>query len=377
MVGSIINGWWRKSNMQKSHRYCTVLFGPIGDAIMTAALFDDIFALDPEARFVVLARNNAGVMRDIMRAYAQVEVREIPPGLAAFSVFARMFAQRCNFLALGVAGKYSLRIKLFFALLALRPGNRVIGFNDRDSGQKNKLHIHQVFFFDPTMRTIDNFRKLLVPLFGQRAEALFGKPPHVALELQKPEGWSLAEGAYIAVHFFGSRVIRRLPPRRMVGLLKDLRRLYPNYMLVLTGSKDDKASAEELKRMVPEVELCIDAPLLEVGYVIEHAALYVGVDTGITHLAGVLQQKSIILSHSADPMWMPLYNPNARVLLNSTRCTCWTTGDCIVEEDDVQYRRCLVDISDELILSSIARALQSSERSVPNFAGKIDEKDNG
>ncbi len=363
--------------MQKSHLYVTVLFGPIGDAIMTTALFDDILNLDPQAHFVVLARNNAGMMRDIMRAYPQIEIREIPSGAASLRVFASTFTKRCNFLALGVAGKYSLRIKLFFALLSLRPGNRVIGFNDRESGHRSKLWIHKIFFFDPTMRTIDNFRQLLPPLFGERVRALFGTPPHVALELQKPEEWSLAEGSYIAIHFFGSRVIRRLPPRRMVGLLKELRRLYPTYTLVLTGSREDTAAAEDLKKAVPDIELCMDKSLLEVGYIIEHAALYVGVDTGITHLAGVLQQKSIILSHSADPMWMPLYNPNARVLLNSTRCTCWTTGDCLVVEDGVAYRRCLVDISDTLILSSIALAMQNSDRTVVGFAGKIDEKDNG
>ena len=363
--------------MRRSHLYVTVLFGPIGDAIMTAALFDDILSLDPEACFVVLARNNASMMRDIMRAYPQVDIREIPGGLRALKVYAAMFARRCNFLALGVAGKYSLRIKVFFTLLALRPGNRVIGFNDRESGHQRRLWIHKIFFFDPTHRTIDNFRMLLPPLFGERAEALFGTPPRVRLALQKPSGWSLAPGSYIAIHFFGSRVIRRLPPRRMIALLRELRKRYPRYTLVLTGSRDDRAAAEDLKREVPEVELFIDKPLLEVGYVIEHAALYVGVDTGITHLAGVLQQKSIILSHSADPMWMPLYNPNARVLLNSARCTCWTTGDCIVVEDGVQYRRCLVDISDSLILDSIALAMYSPERAVPGFAGKVDEKDHG
>lgn len=363
--------------MERPQVYVTVLFGPIGDAIMTAALFDDILSLDPQAQFIVLARNNARMMRDIMRAYPQVEIREIPAGLASLKVFAAMFARPCNFLALGVAGKYSARIKLFFTLLALRPGNRVIGFNDRDSGQESKLWIHQVFFFNPAERTIDNFRQLLPPLFGERAQALLGTPPQVSLDLEKPAGWSHAPGSYIAIHFFGSRVIRRLPPRRMIGLLKELRRLYPTYTLVLTGSRDDRASAEDLQHAVPEVELFIDKALLEVGYVIEHAALYVGVDTGITHIAGVLQQKSIILSHSADPMWMPLYNPNARVLLNSTRCTCWTTGDCIVVEDGVEYRRCLVDISDALILDSIHIAMQSNARSTPGFAGKIDEKDNG
>ncbi len=363
--------------MHKPHLYVTVLFGPIGDAIMTAALFDDILSLDSDARFLVLARNNASMMRDIMGGYPQVEIREIPAGLTSFGVYASIFIKRCNFLALGVAGKYSARIKLFFTLLALRPGNRVIGFNDRDSGQQSKLWIHKVFFFDPTARTIDNFRKLLPPLFGNRAEALFGKPPHVAFDLQKPEGWAHAPGTYITIHFFGSRVIRRLPVRRMVTLLTELRQHYPDYTLVLTGSRDDRDAAEELQRAVPDIVLFIDKPLLEVGYVIEHAALYVGVDTGITHLAGVLQQKSIILSHSADPMWMPLYNPNARVLLNSSRCTCWTTGDCIVVEDGIAYRRCLVDISDALILESIRLAMQGASRSVPGFAGKIDEKDNG
>lgn len=357
----------------KSDRYITVLFGPIGDALMTAALFDDILALQPTARFVVLARNGVPLIRDIMRAYPQVSVREIPNGWHALPLFASLFAKRCTFLALGVAGKYSLRLKLFFLLLSLRPGNYTLGFNDRESGQTSRLPIRRVFLFDPAHSTIDNFRRLLPPLFGEAAAQRRGLPPHAALELECPHE-ALEPGRYIVIHFFGSRVIRRLPPRRMKHLLVELRRRYPQYRLVLTGSAADSAAADEVAAAAPDVLCIIARPLLEVGWIIEHAALYIGVDTGITHLAGVLGQKSIIISHSADPMWMPLYNPNARVLLNSTRCTCWTTGDCLVEEDGVQYRRCMYDISDDLILDSVALALSSSARSVPRFAGLVDEK---
>lgn len=361
--------------MNHSRLYSTVLFGPIGDALMTVALFDDILMLEPDARFLVLVRTNAGLVREIMQAYSCVSVQEIPNGLRSIPFFASIVVRRSTFLALGVAGVYSLRLKCFFLLLSIRPGNRTIGFNDRESGQKSRLPIQQVFLFDPTQRTIDNFRRLLVPLFGEAVfERIRGKPPRVMLDTQRPLEWTLTSKKYIVIHFFGSRTIRRLPPRRMKHLLRELWRLYPYYALVLTGSESDRRIAEDIASAIPNPTLCIGLPLLQVAWIIEHSALYFGVDTGITHLAGVLQHKSIILSHSADPMWMPLYNLNARVLLNSTRCVCWTTGDCTIEEDGVTYRRCLFDISDACILDSVALALSSEAPNVPLFAGMVDEK---
>jgi len=112
----------------------------------------------------------------------------------------------------------------------------------------------------------------------------------------------------------------------------------------------------------------VNLPILEVAWLVGHAALYIGVDTGITHLAGVLGQKSIVISHFGDPTWIPTYNPNVRALVNSVR-----GKDAYIEEDGVRYRAAMYDISDIFFLDSVRLALSNTNRTVPLFAGFKDE----
>jgi ADP-heptose:LPS heptosyltransferase len=164
-----------------------------------------------------------------------------------------------------------------------------------------------------------------------------------------------------------------LPHHRWISLLTKIAKEHPEYPILLTATGPDREQAEDIAAKVPGAHALINLPILEVAGVIDGAALYIGVDTGITHLAGVLQQKSIIISHFGDPAWIPTYNPNARALANSKRCVCRTTGDCFVIEDGVPYRRCMYDISDEAIVVSVHVALSLPQRSVPGFTGFKDE----
>jgi ADP-heptose:LPS heptosyltransferase len=42
--------------------------------------------------------------------------------------------------------------------------------------------------------------------------------------------------------------------------------------------------------------------------------LYVGVDTGITHLASVLKAPSLVIAHNGASNWLPYYNENSIVI---------------------------------------------------------------
>ena len=42
--------------------------------------------------------------------------------------------------------------------------------------------------------------------------------------------------------------------------------------------------------------------------------MYIGVDTGITHLASVLGKKSLVIAEQGAPHWLPYYNDNAVIV---------------------------------------------------------------
>jgi ADP-heptose:LPS heptosyltransferase len=124
----------------------------------------------------------------------------------------------------------------------------------------------------------------------------------------------------------------------------------------------DRKEAEELLQSAgAKGYLAVGKPLMEVGGLIEHGQLYVGVDTGPTHIAGVLGATSVVLAHQNEPTWLPSYNPNATLIWNKEKCVCRVQGEvCVVSEDGELYRRCVYYIPDEEIQGAIRRALADS-----------------
>lgn len=358
------------------HRFLAVLFGPIGDALMALALCDDILEIAPKAKFVFITRRGVKMIGDLASAYPSITVLEIPGGWRAVPFFAKLLTKRWTLLTLGVAGVYSFRLKLFFLALNCIPGNRTVGFNDRLPGVKKWLPLQTVIQFDGRY-IIDNFRRLLAYVFDEEtAQSLQGKPPRVRIVGTLPAGFDLKPSSYIAINPFSVSSLRSWPIHRWKELLVKVAATFPEYRLVVIGGPKEEAAVLEIAGAVPGSLALPNLPLLETAAVIDVAALYLGVDTGPTHLAGVLQQKSLILSHFRFPAWLPTYNLNARALANSRQCECKTGGSCVVEERGVPYSKCMYDISDAFVIDSLKLGLSSPERSVPNFGGFKDEYEN-
>ena len=91
-------------------------------------------------------------------------------------------------------------------------------------------------------------------------------------------------------------VLRSWPLWRWEKLFREVAQQWPHYPIVLMGGPKDEAAVALLQKAVPHSIALPGLPLLEAAGVIDNATLYIGVDTGITHLAGVLQQKSLVIS---------------------------------------------------------------------------------
>ena len=342
---------------------------------MVLSLFDEIFTIRPDTEVLIITRRNADLIRSLAKEYPNIQVRQIPNGIRSLPFFLAILTKQWTLVTFGVALNYSMRLKIFFWALSRIPGNRSIGLDDRISG-KGWLPLQVALMPDDSLRIIDNFRRMLpfiLNLDASSPQLTTHGAPKVRLDMSIPATFPWAPKKYIVVHFFGMAPYRSLPVERWKSVLLSLTEANPTFSLVFTGDEKDRSKLEEIAKALPQAYLCIYQPILEVAGIIDEAALYIGVDTGITHLAGVLHQKSIILSHNGDLRWTLTYNPNARILVNSKRCTCAIDGDCYEVVEGIQYRRCLIDISDALIMSSVQKALANPDRSVPSFAGRFDE----
>jgi ADP-heptose:LPS heptosyltransferase len=307
------------------------------------------------------------MLRSLASNYPQIEVREIPKGFSALPFFSQIVLRPgWTLLTLGLVSiGYSLPLRFFFLLMSLIPGNRTVGFHD-------KL-LDVSLNFDISLLMIENLRRLLPHALPE--VAIGSQPsPQFNVPMKKPEGFPYSTGTYVVAHLFGASIAHALPPSRWRALFEHIASSHPELTVILTGTPEQKKIAEQIAVGIPTVIVRTDLSIPELSWIIDQASLYIGIDTGVTHLAGMLGQKSLVVSHCMDPAWMPSYNPHARIIYNSAHCTPDNPASCImVKEGAHTYRRCTYDISDNFLFSSVDLALSTKEREVPLFAGRVDE----
>ncbi len=185
--------------------------------------------------------------------------------------------------------------------------------------------------------------------------------PHLLFGLTKP--LLMFDGRpYIVVHPFASSVSRSLPTERWEELLQWLTTTYPQYSIVISGGPADRIAALSLiKPMFTNVFFSEDIvnSFLAKMELIGRAALYVGVDTGPTHIAAHVGVSTVVIGNNSNPCWLPYYNPQVKILMNLSVCTCQgdKTGDCFEYRDGVKYYRCLFSIPQTEIQAAIKKTL--------------------
>ncbi|MBU6321407.1 MAG: glycosyltransferase family 9 protein [Patescibacteria group bacterium] len=330
--------------------------GHIGDAVMVAALFEELAARHPGLAITYLVRRNAEAIADLVKANPAVEVVAVPyaplPALATLAP--RVLGTRAIVVAPPPWGTRPFVLKALCLLARLR-GDTVVAFDDGGT----RLPYSRVVAHDPGERYLDNLRRAAQGAGLAAAER--GALPHLRIARALPARFPYEADRYIVVHPFPHlSTLKTLPLGRWQGLIGALCARYPAYGIVVTGAEVDRASAEALARSAgPRVHLAIGLPLGALAGVIGEAALYLGVDTGPTHIAGVLGTPSVVLAQQNEPLWLPTYNPNATLLFDKAHCRCGIPGErCEVFEAGKPYRRCVYYLADEDILAAVGAALR-------------------
>lgn len=131
-----------------------------------------------------------------------------------------------------------------------------------------------------------------------------GRPFFVALQLKS----------------FPTKSHRDWPLTSFQALLERISRAVPEVVFVITGDQASVPSAEVLAEMFP-TQIVVAAgklSLRQTAAVLKQCRLYIGVDTGPTHLAGALGIPMVALYHPAYPgqFLAPLQHPRCRVVLH-------------------------------------------------------------
>ncbi len=159
----------------------------------------------------------------------------------------------------------------------------------------------------------------------------------LALHLEDAAGWILpnekrrVEPNLIAIHPGSGSETKNWPLPRFVQLAHRLLKEDEERRLLLIGGEADCDRLRVLRGALPDdrIEIAENLPLIALAGELGRCALFLGHDSGISHLAAALGLPSVLLYGPTDPaIWAP-QNPRVRVL----RAPCLTMSG--IELDSV------------------------------------------
>jgi ADP-heptose:LPS heptosyltransferase len=160
----------------------------------------------------------------------------------------------------------------------------------------------------------------------------------------------LPEQPIIAVHPGSGSPNKCWPVENFAQLFLELNSLLP-LKICLIGGPADKQAFESLREMLKKLSpiLCKELPLRTLAALLAHCHLYVGNDSGITHLAASLGIPTIALFGPTDPqVWSPL-GEQVYVLTSSVFCSPCSQED----RNRCSDPTCLSSISPSQVLQTI------------------------
>ena len=339
--------------------------GGLGDFLMILFFMENVASNIPSSKknkvkFFIIVQKNGNMLKDLSKRYDYIEVIELNKNnpLIMLGYFFKFFFSTNLAVINPATVQVPWSIKLFSRMITFRQKSSVIGFDD--GAEANRFIYSKMITFD--------FRKLffenLIELIKEAGFSVKKELPDFQFVKRDDvlEKFELTSGGYIVLHPFAGSFQRNLPQDKFAFLLKEIVEDYNEFQLIVIGNSSEKRKATEIlancgyeKKVL---NLCGEVSLPEICNLIELSNLFIGVDTGISHLAALLQKKSLILGNYSNPCWLPSYNKNSVILYDISRCHCapCDKNKCF-DECKTSFLRCLVDISSKRIEENLEKLL--------------------
>ena len=169
---------------------------------------------------------------------------------------------------------------------------------------------------------------------------------------------SLPPAYYVIVPGAGTR--RPWPMKRMAELITRIHQSWPGLTPVLTGGKSEQKLGDEIRQQLPDGLQVIDmigrSTLLELAAIIQDARFVISNDTGPSHLAPLLDTRSIVISGA----WhIGCFHPNplyvkTRCILHPKDCSGCGWAPCPYTRDGVDL--CIAEITVDEVMAEIERS---------------------
>ena len=174
---------------------------------------------------------------------------------------------------------------------------------------------------DVLVHVAHHLMRTLAPLGIAETDTLNVPSIHVPPDARASAAADLAQagleaGGYLVAHPGSSSPAKNWPPERFADAIERLRQEHGNRTLLLAGPADRDVVGRIQARLSRPVPMLADRSLLVLAQILRDARAFVGNDSGLSHLAGMLGVPTLVLFGPTEPaLWTPL-GEQVRVLRN-------------------------------------------------------------
>jgi len=308
----------------KKQRYKNLIYfqnGSIGDFLMTIFFLENIHLNDNSLVLNVVVPKNFYFLQQFLEKYPYINLvlanRKSLKGLRGILKLTKFAFSKNLIITAPTAGKLSLYIKIIAKKISLFGRGELVGFED---GQKINKFIYTKLLKYNTKIIYSDFLKTVIRELGfeVKKETLFIDYTEDCGVLKE---FGIEENNYIVLHTQGSTISRSLNKTEISSLIKFIQSINISVKIILTGGPEDKKFLDEFTLLFKNVLVCSNLRFIELCNLIDKSKLFIGIDTGTTHLASFLQKKSLVIAHPITASnWLPFYNLNATILYTIKNC---------------------------------------------------------
>lgn len=321
--------------------------GSIGDVLLSLPALRGLRQKFPSARLHLVARRSVG---EVLRVSGMVEESSDIESVRLLSLFGaasvipdelREWAAKLDLGIVWLRGAELVAGKLGEAgvrrVLALPPYPDEIG----------ALHVSDHLL--ETLRPLDIKppTRLVKLSSGVKAEA-FADGLWEKLELS-------GEAPVVAIHPGSGSRKKNWPAHRFARVADRVAGELGGKVLIIAGPADDEAVAQMVSSATPgSAAIVRRESLSELTAVLQRCDAYLGNDSGVTHLAGLVGMPTVALFGPTDPrVWAPR-GRHVKVLRSQTEC-----APCLRSvRSNCKELACLEGISTEEVVGAISKALR-------------------
>jgi len=322
---------------------------------MTIFFLENIYLNNFNLKLWVVIPKNEKLLKQFLEKYPYINIilanKRSGKGLIGiFSLLKFIFSKNLVITA-PTPGKLSVFIKIMAKKISFFGRSELVGFED---GQKINKFIYTKLLKYNTKIIYPDFLKSVIKELGFEVKKeipilKYSKDENILEEL------NLEEHKYIVFNPIAATKGRSLKEDDANKIIDFIKTFLPGIKVVLTGGKADE---EILKTFTDKALILVNPEISKLCTLLENSRLFIGMDTGTSHVASFLQAKSLVIAQNGTPNWLPYYNENADILYSVNGCTHDKyEGREHLESCRGDILRCLGDIPFEVVENKLEKLL--------------------